>query len=90
MTFFVHAPNIHGGGGKTLLLALIENLQQPAILQLDERLNDLPELSSEVKVIKVAPNIFSRFMAEFRLKKSVSPLSKRELTPSAINNTLTL
>jgi len=69
MTFFVHAPNIHGGGGKTLLLALIENLQQPAILQLDERLNDLPELSSEVKVIKVAPNIFSRFMAEFRLNK---------------------
>lgn len=69
MTLFIHAPNIHRGGGKTLLLALLENLQQPAILQLDARLKHLPKLHPKINIYRVKPNLFSRFIAEFRLKK---------------------
>lgn len=67
MTLVVHAPNIHLGGGRTLLLALLPALDQPAVVQLDERFGPLPELAPGVRVIRVAPSAFARLQAELRL-----------------------
>jgi len=36
--FFLHAPNVHCGGGLTVLLALIESLPDRVCLIIDERL----------------------------------------------------
>ncbi len=68
MTLIIHAPNIHLGGGRTLLLALLSALKQPAVVQLDERLEPLPELDPRVRVIRVAPTLLGRLNAERRLQ----------------------
>lgn len=68
MTFVVHAPNIHHGGGRTLLQALLSELKQPTVVQLDSRFEPLAELSSEVRVVRVAPTLISRLQAERRLQ----------------------
>lgn len=64
----IHAPNIHLGGGRTLLLGLLSEVKQPAVVQLDERLEPLPELASGVRVIRVAPSLLARLHAEWRLR----------------------
>ena len=69
MTLVIHAPNIHLGGGRTLLMELLSSLKQPAVVQLDERFELSLEPSSNLQVIKVAPNLIARFNAERRLKK---------------------
>jgi len=68
MTLVIHAPNVHLGGGRTLLLALLSTLSQPAVVQLDERLSPLPDLAPGVRVIRVTPTLIARFQAERRLK----------------------
>ncbi len=68
MTLIIHAPNIHLGGGRTLLLALLSSLKQRAVVQLDERFEPLPELAPGVQVIRVAPRVFARLQAERRLQ----------------------
>lgn len=68
MTLIIHAPNIHIGGGRTLLLELLSSLKQPAVVQLDERFQLSLELPSIVQVIKVAPSLIARLNAERRLK----------------------
>lgn len=69
MRLIIHAVNIHQGGGKTLLISLLENIHQPAVVLLDSRLGPLPQLGNEITIFKVYPNIFSRFKAELILKK---------------------
>lgn len=68
MTLVIHAPNIHLGGGRTLLLALLSTLRQPAVVQLDERFEPLPDLATGVRVIRVAPSLVGRLQAERRLQ----------------------
>lgn len=68
MTLLIHAPNVHFGGGRTLLLALLSTLRQPAVVQLDERLKPLPDLAPGVRVIRVAPSLLGRLQAERRLQ----------------------
>ncbi len=68
MTLVIHAPNIHLGGGRTLLLGLLSALKQPAVVQLDERFGPLPELDPGVRVIRVVPSLIGRLLAEHRLK----------------------
>lgn len=68
MTLVVHAPNIHIGGGRTLLLGLLSKLKQPAVVQIDKRLEPLPVLEPYVRVIRVAPSLFARLQAELRLR----------------------
>ncbi len=68
MTLIIHAPNIHLGGGRTLLLALLSSLKQRAVVQLDDRFEPLPELAPEVRVIRVAPSVVGRLQAERRLQ----------------------
>ncbi len=68
MTLVIHAPNVHLGGGRTLLLALLSTLERPTVLQLDERLGPIPDLAPSVRVIRVAPSFLGRFQAERRLR----------------------
>lgn len=68
----IHAPNIHIGGGRTLLIALLSSLNKPAVVQIDKRLNPLPKLAKNIKVIRVEPNVISRFNAELRLRSLCS------------------
>lgn len=68
MTLVIHAPNIHFGGGRTLLLALLSTLRQPAVVQLDERFEPLPDLAPGVQVIRVAASLVGRLQAERRLQ----------------------
>lgn len=68
MTLVIHAPNIHLGGGRTLLLALLSTLRQPAVVQLDERFESLPDLAPGVQVIRVAASLVGRLQAERRLQ----------------------
>lgn len=71
MTLFIHAPNVHQGGGKTLLLGLINKLRGPAVLHLDARLSPLPSLASNIDVASVWPSVWGRFGIEWRLKQKV-------------------
>lgn len=68
LNLVIHAPNIHTGGGRTLLLALLRALKQPAVVQLDERFGPMPVLARNVEVIRVAPSLRARLQAERRLK----------------------
>ena len=68
----IHAPNIHSGGGRTLLIALLSSLNKPAVVQIDKRLRPLPKLAKNIKVIPVEPNVISRFNAELRLRSLCS------------------
>lgn len=68
MTLIVHAPNIHQGGGKTLLLGLLASLPSEALCVLDERLvAGMKQM--DLKCIVVSPSILSRLLAEFRLRQ---------------------
>lgn len=69
----IHAPNIHKGGGKTLLIALLNNLPKDgeACLVMDERLR-LPDVLS-CRTRKVKPSVVDRFSAEIWLRREVGP-----------------
>lgn len=69
---FIHAPNIHRGGGKALLIALLTHVPANVelCLVLDERLvlaGDLPD-----RVKRVKPSIIGRVGAEKWLHKEVA------------------
>jgi glycosyltransferase involved in cell wall biosynthesis len=68
LTLVIHAPNIHIGGGRTLLLALLSTVRQPTVVQLDERFGPMPDLDPGVRVIRVAPSLIGRLQAERRLQ----------------------
>lgn len=72
MTLIIHAPNVHLGGGRTLLLSLLSSLDEPAVVQLDERFDPLPELAPSVEIIRVAPRLAERLQAERRLQRLCS------------------
>lgn len=70
---FIHAPNVHQGGGAVLLTELLCSAPQgvSVIAVLDERM-DLPEdLSAGVLVQRVRPTLARRLTAEIRLAKDV-------------------
>lgn len=73
MKLILHAPNIHQGGGRTLLLALLAEIEgYPCTALLDERL-ELPEtLTPGVLVLRVAPSVPGRLAAEWTLRRLVS------------------
>jgi len=70
---FIHADNVHAGGGAILLKALINSISASyAYLQVDARMN-LDGIQSTQSVIKVAPTILSRFKSQLWLRASVEP-----------------
>ena len=71
--FFIHATNVHQGGGKALLWSVIKSLpsQGLSVLVLDSRMalpDDLPE---NIQVKKVSPTILQRTNAELWLSRNV-------------------
>ena len=69
MSLVVHAANVHQGGGRTLLYALLGELGKDSTVFLDSRFDLLPEMNPGVRIIKVPPTLFSRLRAEVLLAK---------------------
>ncbi len=69
MKLIIHAPNVHQGGGRTLLLSLLEAAgNSPCIAILDERL-ELPScLPPSLTVMRVRPTLAGRLIGEWRLR----------------------
>jgi glycosyltransferase involved in cell wall biosynthesis len=63
---YIHATNVHAGGGRVLLNALLESLPTglPVIAQLDERMTLAERLSSSLSVRRVAPTVWQRLTSE--------------------------
>lgn len=68
MSLIIYASNVHQGGGKTLLLSLLNAIETPVTIFVDSRFHSLPKLKDDVTVIKVMPNLVSRIKSEFSLK----------------------
>jgi glycosyltransferase involved in cell wall biosynthesis len=70
MTFIVHAPNVHVGGGRTLLLALLQSLDAKhgtrAILDTRLEGDAIPE---HIAAYRVPPTLLGRLGAELTLKR---------------------
>lgn len=76
MRLIIHAPNVHQGGGKTLLLNLITACGQRSskcLALIDGRL-DLPVLPRHIEIIRFPPTIIGRVAAELQLKARVEPV----------------
>jgi len=67
----LHAPNVHCGGGMTLLQSLVKELPEQAYLIVDERfpLEDNVDVFLQVKRVK--PTLWGRFGAELFLRRHV-------------------
>lgn len=74
MKIILYAPNIHQGGGKALLLPLLDKLKSfpSALFVLDERLQIPEGLALLGKVVRVRATLVSRLLSEWRLKKWVT------------------
>lgn len=70
---FIHATNIHTGGGRTLLSALLKAL--PAGLKaqalLDRRMKVPPDISENIEIRTFDPNLLQRLGAEWWLARHV-------------------
>src|SRR3990167_3059939 len=65
----IYASNIHMGGGKVLLEALLKVLKSPCVLFSDARLKLKEALPENVQNIAVKASILSRFVYELELRK---------------------
>lgn len=74
MRLIVHAPNVHHGGGRQLLLSLLRALtgRHDYTAIIDARLAPPPEISNAA-LIQVRPSLLRRFAAEVRLKRLAQP-----------------
>lgn len=72
MTLIIHAPNVHQGGGRTLLGALLDQLDQTACCVLDERMT-VSNQSLQQYVHSIKPTLLNRLGAEFFLLKTPKP-----------------
>lgn len=70
---FIHATNVHQGGGRSLLVALLKALQDKAeyVLSLDERMNVPMDMPYNVKIKRVKPTVVQRLVAERWLAQTV-------------------
>jgi len=73
--FFIHATNIHQGGGRVLLEALLMALpcSMNIYVLLDRRMPLLKDLSEAISVKRFAPTITGRFQSELWLADNVGP-----------------
>jgi len=69
---FIHAPNVHQGGGAALLIELLRAASRldTVSITIDARMV-LPNDLSLMNVTRVSPTLFSRLQAEWRLAKAV-------------------
>ena len=70
---FIHASNIHHGGGAVLLNELLGSIpvEIPAVVTLDDRMALMPNLPAHISIRRVCPNIADRINAERWLLKQV-------------------
>jgi glycosyltransferase involved in cell wall biosynthesis len=73
-TFYLQAMNVHVGGGRSLLIPLLEAIApgQPVVALLDQRMALPPNLPANLIVRRVAPTPLSRWRAERWLKQQVA------------------
>lgn len=74
MKIFIHAVNVHQGGGRKLLdglLGTLDSNDHEYVLTLDERMPLSLEEGQKISVRRVRPSIFQRLMAEVWLFRSV-------------------
>lgn len=71
----LHAPNVHQGGGKSLLVALLAAVPGNVKLQmqLDSRMTPPANLSENMTVKCVAPSVIKRLLAEWWLAQNAQP-----------------
>jgi len=72
---FIHATNVHQGGGRSLLDALLKALpeKQEVVLSVDERMPTEGGLAHNILIKRVKPSVMQRFIAEKWLARSVAP-----------------
>ena len=69
---FIHASNVHQGGGRSLLDALLKAFQGDIVLSVDVRMPLSGDLSKSIYVKRVNPSLMCRFNAERWLARSVA------------------
>lgn len=72
---FIHATNVHQGGGRSLLQALMTVLHDKAefVLSLDDRMPVPGHMAHNVQIKRVKPAVVQRFLAERWLAQRVVP-----------------
>ncbi len=70
----IHAPNVHSGGGYSLLSNLLQAIppEKNCILMLDERIKIPESTKCQHEIIFVKPTIFGRLMGEIQLRNYAS------------------
>jgi glycosyltransferase involved in cell wall biosynthesis len=73
-TLFIHATNVHQGGGRSLLEAIFSALPigVKVRMSLDSRMPLLDTLKQRTQVTLIKPNIIQRFLAEKLLSNNVA------------------
>jgi glycosyltransferase involved in cell wall biosynthesis len=71
--FFIHATNVHQGGGKSLLDAVIQLaiVHKKCVLLLDDRFHHNGAILENTQVKRVRPTVLARLHAEWWLAKNV-------------------
>jgi glycosyltransferase involved in cell wall biosynthesis len=69
----IHAPNVHQGGGRALLVPLLEaaGKRLPTTALLDDRLDFPDEVLRLLSIIRITPTIPGRLAGEWRLRRLV-------------------
>lgn len=73
--FFVHCPNIHSGGGRALLSAMLAVWEDgwKGVFQVDQRMPCEGSERTGLCIRSIPPTVWQRFMAEWWLRKRVFP-----------------
>lgn len=70
MSLIIHAPNVHHGGGRALLTALLSAMPQRGVTALlDQRLQLDGPLPDDVEILRFQPNLLGRLAAEISLAR---------------------
>lgn len=68
---YIHAVNVHTGGGKNLLLALLNSVPKGlnTFVAVDSRMTIPQDLENHIKYTKIKPTIFQRLRSEYKIEK---------------------
>lgn len=69
---FIHATNVHHGGGRSLLDALLKVTSGEVVLSVDERMQLPTDIANDVQVRRVKPSVVPRIAAERWLVDAVA------------------
>ena len=69
----IHAPNVHRGGGRVLLLPLLDALRENSGRAIIDSRLELPDTLLEVVAMSVAPTMCGRLAAEWKLRCMTGP-----------------